>query len=416
MEEQLGNSASPCSVGSKHLNLNKSFKMGIRSMLTTCSKQDFLKPFSSINKSKQDALYRLFIRVITSLHQNIEEHFESICLEAQVGATLDTVEKLVEEQTLDILFNDETNLANVKQEVSRAKKDEIAFLTNMLEVEVEKNNRMKAHIDSLKKGSVDSLGTADAVEKLRSWNPNYGKPDEQILSGLNGQQPFVGSSLPNVNQCADFNKTSERVFRKQCSSHKSLKSSSFSVPSDALDWSSEPDRDVALIRESDDYLTTWSINGVFKTQVPQTSNGSVRVSDEGLPIKQITIDHTFEDKPAGGNSTPAEKMSSILISNELIDQPKKSRPHKAPQRSIRLVNCTGDNLQKLTIPVCKRYQADIPKWNKALGYDYNLESSTWLSEKIWPIETGNINTNIEMIGKGRPESSCSCNTPGSIEY
>ncbi|PIA65386.1 hypothetical protein AQUCO_00100692v1 [Aquilegia coerulea] len=113
-------------------------------------------------------------QVITAMHQNIEEDFESVCLEAQVGATLDNVEKLVEEKTIDILYNDKTNLASVKQEMSRAKKDEIAFLTNMLEVEVEKNNCMKAHIDSLKNGRVDSLDTADAVEKLRSWIPNYG--------------------------------------------------------------------------------------------------------------------------------------------------------------------------------------------------------------------------------------------------
>ncbi|PIA65385.1 hypothetical protein AQUCO_00100691v1 [Aquilegia coerulea] len=63
MEEQLGNFNSPCPVGLKHSNLNKSFKLGIRSMLTTCSKQDFFKAFSSFNKSKQDALYSLFTRV-----------------------------------------------------------------------------------------------------------------------------------------------------------------------------------------------------------------------------------------------------------------------------------------------------------------------------------------------------------------
>ncbi|PIA65387.1 hypothetical protein AQUCO_00100693v1 [Aquilegia coerulea] len=129
----------------------------------------------------------------------------------------------------------------------------------------------------------------------------------------------------------------------------------------------------------------------------------------------MTIDRTFEDESAGGSSTPAENMSPILISNEVIDQAKLSRPHKATKRSIRLVNCTGDKLRKLTIPVGKRFQADIPKWNKALAYDYNLESSKWLGEKIWPIGSGNINTNIEMIGKGRPESSCSCDFPGSIE-
>ncbi|KAJ0039151.1 hypothetical protein Pint_22439 [Pistacia integerrima] len=84
-------------VGSRQSDLNKSFKLAIHSLLTTCSKQEFSKAFNNFTASEQDSLHRLFIQfqVITSLHENIE-----------AGNTLDTVEQLVEEQGLDPLSLD----------------------------------------------------------------------------------------------------------------------------------------------------------------------------------------------------------------------------------------------------------------------------------------------------------------------
>ncbi|KAK6947101.1 Nuclear MIS12/MIND complex subunit PMF1/Nnf1 [Dillenia turbinata] len=69
--------------GSRQLNLRKSFKLGVRSLLTACPKE-----------------------VITSLHGNIEDEFESLCRETQVGTTLDSIEEHVQEQTLDPLYID----------------------------------------------------------------------------------------------------------------------------------------------------------------------------------------------------------------------------------------------------------------------------------------------------------------------
>ncbi|GMN70768.1 hypothetical protein TIFTF001_055071, partial [Ficus carica] len=45
-------------------------------------------------------------QVASSLHGNIEEELESLCIETQVGTALDTVEQLVEEQALDPLHSD----------------------------------------------------------------------------------------------------------------------------------------------------------------------------------------------------------------------------------------------------------------------------------------------------------------------
>ncbi|KAJ4704816.1 hypothetical protein OWV82_021670 [Melia azedarach] len=127
-------------IGSRQSDLDKSFKLAIRSLLTTCSKEEFSNAFSSFTTSEQDCLHRLFIQVITSLHENIEEEFESLCLETQVGAALDAVEQLVEEQNLDPLFSEKTNVMDVACDLSTAKKNEISYLTSMLE-RVEEQNR-----------------------------------------------------------------------------------------------------------------------------------------------------------------------------------------------------------------------------------------------------------------------------------
>ncbi|KAK7835084.1 hypothetical protein CFP56_023853 [Quercus suber] len=70
-------------MGTRSWDMKKSFNLALRPLLTACSNQ-----------------------VLTSLHESIEDEFESLCLETQVGAALDTVEQLVEEQSLDPLFSD----------------------------------------------------------------------------------------------------------------------------------------------------------------------------------------------------------------------------------------------------------------------------------------------------------------------
>ncbi|RZC46325.1 hypothetical protein C5167_039271 [Papaver somniferum] len=168
----------------RELKLKKAFKMIARTLLTACSREEFLEAFSAFRRAKQDVLYQLFIHVIAELHENIEEDFESICAETQnnvsnwnlvvpsshslslghefvrelkqsteiepyrcdlqVAATFDKVEQLEEEQKLDTLAQDKTNLLDVEQELSRAKKAEISYLKS-------------------------------ALEKLRSWYRNLGQ-------------------------------------------------------------------------------------------------------------------------------------------------------------------------------------------------------------------------------------------------
>ncbi|KAI3884313.1 hypothetical protein MKX03_017153 [Papaver bracteatum] len=159
----------------RELKLKKAFKMIARILLTACSREEFLEAFSAFRRAKQDVLYQLFIHVIAELHENIEEDFESICAETQVAATFDKVEQLEEEQKLDTLAQDKTNLLDVKQELSRAKKAEISYLTSALEKAVAQNLQMKTHIESLKIDRQDYSATSNAVKKLRSWYQNLGQ-------------------------------------------------------------------------------------------------------------------------------------------------------------------------------------------------------------------------------------------------
>ncbi|KAK9197224.1 hypothetical protein WN943_005359 [Citrus x changshan-huyou] len=163
-------------IGSRQSDLNKSFKLAIRSLLTTCSKEEFGKAFDRFSSSEQNSLHRLFFQVITSLHENIENEFESLCLETQVGAALDTVEQFVEEQNLDPLFSEKTNVMDVVCDLTTAKKNEICYLTCILERVEEQNRLLKARLELLKKGRQDFSGMTEVVEKLqlRSGIAYYG--------------------------------------------------------------------------------------------------------------------------------------------------------------------------------------------------------------------------------------------------
>ncbi|CAD5183412.1 uncharacterized protein LOC135633029 [Musa acuminata AAA Group] len=167
-------------MSSRHSNLKKSFKLGIRSLLTAFSKEDVEKAFPTITNSERESLYLMFVQVLKSLHENIEEEFESICQETEVGKTLDIIEQLVEEHNLDVLAADKTDIGGITEKILKAKKDEIQDLTSLLQKVDDYNNVMKARIESLK--TSQDLSTADIVEQLRSWNGNF----EKYHGSLNG--------------------------------------------------------------------------------------------------------------------------------------------------------------------------------------------------------------------------------------
>ncbi|XP_057964332.1 uncharacterized protein LOC131155312 isoform X1 [Malania oleifera] len=152
--------------GLRQLNLKKSFKLGGRSLLTACSKEEFSKAFPRFTAAEQESLHRLFIQVITSLHENIEDEFESLCLETQVGTILDTVEQIVEEHSLDPLSSDKTSVGDIKFNLSTAKRHEILYLKDRLEAAEEQNRLIRARIEHLKKERECFSDTSDAVQKV----------------------------------------------------------------------------------------------------------------------------------------------------------------------------------------------------------------------------------------------------------
>nr|XP_025696632.1 uncharacterized protein LOC112797753 isoform X3 [Arachis hypogaea] len=138
--------------GSNFSDLTKSFSLALRSLLTSCSNQ-----------------------LITSLHENIEEEFKSICLRTKVGATLDAVEEVIEERDLDPLFSERSNIMDVAEDLSAAKKNEIQHLKEMVQLGEEKNQMLRSRLQLLREGRQVSSGAFQAVEKqFRSMNLSYG--------------------------------------------------------------------------------------------------------------------------------------------------------------------------------------------------------------------------------------------------
>ncbi|KAJ6928163.1 hypothetical protein NC651_011998 [Populus alba x Populus x berolinensis] len=176
--EKATSSAAPAKIGGggsrRQSDLNRSFKLAIRSLLTSCSKQELAKAFSKFSNAEQESLHRLFIQVITSLHKMVEDEFESLCLETQVGTALETVEQLVEEQNLDPLFSEKSNIMDAAKSLSMEKKNEIHYLTGMLEKVEEQNRCIRDRVELLKQKMPDDSGISAVMEKFKSGNLSYG--------------------------------------------------------------------------------------------------------------------------------------------------------------------------------------------------------------------------------------------------
>ncbi|KAL6279236.1 hypothetical protein ACE6H2_016117 [Prunus campanulata] len=100
-------------MGTRHMEMKKSFKFCIRSLLTPCSKQEFRQAFPNFTNAAQERLHRMFI----------QDEFESVCLETQAE---------------------------------------------------EQNQHLRDRVELLKKERLDVLGIENAVERLRSGSVMYG--------------------------------------------------------------------------------------------------------------------------------------------------------------------------------------------------------------------------------------------------
>ncbi|XP_049933076.1 uncharacterized protein LOC116249610 [Nymphaea colorata] len=167
----------------RFLNLRKSFKLAIHPLLTACPREDFDSAFSVLDHGERQTLHKLLLQVIASLHESMQEEFESICHETQVHTSFELVEQLVEEQSLDILHDDKTDLVQVREQLMSIKLDEIHCLRTMLAKAGEKNCALRSRLESLKQGSADASIAVTLIEKLKRSNQQYGQIAEQPLPG-----------------------------------------------------------------------------------------------------------------------------------------------------------------------------------------------------------------------------------------
>lgn len=84
----------------------------------------------------------------------------------KVGPVLDTVEQLVEEQSLDLVKSDNTNVLDITRDLSISKKNEIQHLKEVLEKAERHNLQIRARLELIKKGRQQSSVTEDALQKL----------------------------------------------------------------------------------------------------------------------------------------------------------------------------------------------------------------------------------------------------------
>ncbi|XP_057538634.1 uncharacterized protein LOC130816071 isoform X1 [Amaranthus tricolor] len=170
--------------GSRYSNVTKSFNGCLRFLLTEFSFEDFSRAFPKFSGAEQDQLYQLYVQVITSLHETLQDDFRSICLETQVGTILDTVEHHVEQRSLDPLCSQKTNLGHVKHDLLAMEQDEIQSLEQLLNKVEDEKHSIKAQCKLLKKKHEDSSVAPVAMKEIDSLITKYGSHSDEVFEHL----------------------------------------------------------------------------------------------------------------------------------------------------------------------------------------------------------------------------------------
>ncbi|KAG5413448.1 hypothetical protein IGI04_001015 [Brassica rapa subsp. trilocularis] len=166
--------------GRRQSDLKQSFRKAVRYLLTACSREDFLEIFSKFDVAEQNRLYWLTTQVIVNLHQSLEGEFDAQCQAFQVGPILDKVEQMVEEQSLDPLCSDKSNVMDLANDLTTAKKSEIQRLTALIQRAEEHNRQMEARIRVLREQPQESSDTANAIKKLKTGITAYFEGNDKL--------------------------------------------------------------------------------------------------------------------------------------------------------------------------------------------------------------------------------------------
>ncbi|XP_009132710.1 uncharacterized protein LOC103857288 isoform X1 [Brassica rapa] len=166
--------------GRRQSDLKQSFRKAVRYLLTACSREDFLEIFSKFDVAEQNRLYWLTTQVIVNLHQSLEGAFDAQCQAFQVGPILDKVEQMVEEQSLDPLCSDKSNVMDLANDLTTAKKSEIQRLTALIQRAEEHNRQMEARIRLLREQPQEASDTTNAIKKLKTGITAYFEGNDKL--------------------------------------------------------------------------------------------------------------------------------------------------------------------------------------------------------------------------------------------
>ncbi|KOM32188.1 hypothetical protein LR48_Vigan01g174400 [Vigna angularis] len=101
------------------------------------------------------------------------------------GATLDAVEEIVEEQDLDVLFSDRSNITDVSENLSMAKKKELQHLMHMVQMGEEHNQVLRNRLQILREDNKVLSGASQAVEKVNVSELLYGLSISRKFKNMN---------------------------------------------------------------------------------------------------------------------------------------------------------------------------------------------------------------------------------------
>ncbi|XP_022566552.2 uncharacterized protein LOC111210435 isoform X2 [Brassica napus] len=156
--------------GRRQSDLKQSFRKAVRYLLTACSREDFLEIFSKFDVAEQNRLYWL----------TTQGEFDAQCQAFQVGPILDKVEQMVEEQSLDPLCSDKSNVMDLANDLTTAKKSEIQRLTALIQRAEEHNRQMEARIRLLREQPQEASDTTNAIKKLKTGITAYFEGNDKL--------------------------------------------------------------------------------------------------------------------------------------------------------------------------------------------------------------------------------------------
>ncbi|KAI5076529.1 hypothetical protein GOP47_0008594 [Adiantum capillus-veneris] len=159
-------------------NLKLAFSMATYCLLTACSHEDFGAYFSFLNPYQQDALYNLYIQMVVSVQENLQEEFRDICEETRVVDACDDEFLLAQELGKNGVR--ERVRCTGRKNIIEEKAHELEYLRQTLEMVKEQNQDSALKLKALK----DSIENSESIAQTNV-----------VLMKLKGLSAKLGSTV-----------------------------------------------------------------------------------------------------------------------------------------------------------------------------------------------------------------------------